>query len=389
LPAEQSAEPLAPPPTAPPTSATEAAPPAANSPAPGPGSLPADFGHSPPEDNVIVEMVKERYPNGSAKIEREVTQDEEGNYLLHGVWRSYDDKGRLIIDGRFAENRKEGLWRRFYHGDEIALLSTAPYKEFTAPFISSATFHADALHGKWTLADSKQRLVHDLEFTGGERHGKATWYHPNGSVALSALYEHGKVNGDVVQFAPDRTVLANESYQLGHKLAPKIEYFDEARQNKKQEVVYLHALLAVKTPDSWDRGTLASFESRGQDERHGPFVVWHSNGQVAKQGEYRYNLPVGKITYWFANGQKQMEGQYIDGRQEGVWTWWHENGQKAITGEYHDAVAVGQWSWWTAAGKVAQRANLSHDTAVVEQAESQSELREAKVRHIEPGLQLR
>ena len=339
-----------------------------------------------PEADVVVELVKERFPGGAIKIEREMAQDATGNYQLHGAWRHYDEQGRLIIDGRYIHNQKDGLWRRFYHGDEAPLLLTAPYKDFTSPFISSATFHAGAIHGKWTISDSKQRKVHELEFCDGERHGKATWYYPNGAIMLQARYEHGLANGDVIQFAADSTVIAKESYQNGRKLAPKVEYFDQAQQVKKQEVTYLHAMLVVKTPDNWDTATLASFDNRGQDERHGPFATWHSNGQLAKQGEFRYNQPVGKINYWYSNGQKQTEGTYLDGRQEGVWTWWHENGQKAITGEYRDAQPVGKWSWWTAAGKVAQRADLSHERPVVgTTSESGTETREAKV-PIQPGL---
>src|SRR5262245_49211877 len=57
-------------------------------------------GEAPPESDSVVEVIKERYPSGAIKIEREVTQDGEGNYLLHGAWRHFDDKGHLIIDGR-------------------------------------------------------------------------------------------------------------------------------------------------------------------------------------------------------------------------------------------------------------------------------------------------
>jgi antitoxin component YwqK of YwqJK toxin-antitoxin module len=339
-----------------------------------------------PEADVVVELIKERYPGGAIKVEREMTQDASGNYHMHGAWRHFDEQGRLIVDGKYVQNQKDGLWRRFYHGDESPLLMTAPYKDFTAPFISSATFHNGAMHGKWTITDSKQRKVHELEFCDGERHGKATWYYPNGAIMLQARYEHGRANGDIIQFAPDSSIIAKESYQSGRKLAPKVEFYDQAQQVKRQEVTYLHAMLVVKTPDNWETATLASFESRGQDERHGPFMTWHSNGQIAKQGEFRYNQPVGKINYWFANGQKQTEGTYLDGRQEGVWTWWHENGQKAITGEYRDAQPVGKWSWWTAAGKIAQRADLSHDRPVVgANSEATSEVREAK-QPVQPGL---
>ena len=236
---------------------------------PAPPTTAIEPSHSEDTD-VVVELIKERFPGGAMKVEREMAQDSTGSYQLHGAWRHYDEQGRLILDGRYIHNAKDGLWRRFFHGDEVHLLATAPYKDFTAPFISSATFHAGVIHGKWTISDSKQRKVHELEYCDGERHGKATWYYPNGAIMLQARYEHSRVNGDVIQFAPDSSIIAKESYQSGRKLAPKIEYYDQAQQVKKQEVTYLHAMLVVKTPDNWDTATLASFENRERTNGTGP-----------------------------------------------------------------------------------------------------------------------
>ena len=75
-----------------------------------------------PTQDEVVELIKERYPSGAIKVEREVMQDEAGNYLLHGAWRQFDERGRLIIDGRLVKNLKDGLWRRFYR----CLLYTSP-----------------------------------------------------------------------------------------------------------------------------------------------------------------------------------------------------------------------------------------------------------------------
>jgi uncharacterized protein len=338
-----------------------------------------------PMNDVVVELIKERFPGGAVKVEREMTQEADGSYVLHGAWRQFDEQGRLIVDGRHERNQKVGLWRKFYRGNEAPLLATLPYKDFTAPFISQANFHNGQVHGKWMVSDSKQRKVHEIEFCDGQRNGKATWYYPNGAIMLQAQYEHGRVNGDVMKFGTDTSLIAQENYQAGRKLAPKVEFFDAERTIKKLETTFLHGPLAVKTPDSWENCTLATFETRGTDERHGPFTAWHKNGLPAKQGEFRYNLPVGKITHWYDNGQKQMEGLYVDGRQEGVWTWWHANGQKSITGEYHDATPIGKWSWWQANGKVAQRADLSDRplAAPSPTPEPETEIREAKLKQLQ------
>lgn len=310
-------------------------------------------------DTAPREIVKERHPNGAIRVEREMIQDAQGNYLRHGLYREYNPAGALIVEGEYDHDQRTGSWRRVHSGGDAPLFQTAPYKDFKAPYLSEAMFNGGVLHGAWTISDSQQLKISEIEFADGERHGKAIWYHPNGMLATQIVYDRGWVHGDVLKWGLDSTIVAKESYQNGRKLAAKLELFPNG--NKKRELTYLHATLFMDTPDNWDTASLATFATRGQDERNGPFVVWHPNGQPARQGEYRYNLPVGDITYWFTNGQKQMEGKYRDGKQDGGWTWYHTNGQKAIAGHYAAGAAVGEWTWWQETGKVAKRADLSAD----------------------------
>ncbi len=342
-----------------------------------------------PADQTSVEVVRERYPSGVIRIEREVTLDADGNYIPHGLWRQFDETGRLIAEGRFVESRKEGVWRRLYQDNDTPLLASEPYRNFTPPFISQATFQRGQLHGKWLITDAKQRKIHEIAFVEGERNGAATWYYPSGQVMLQAQYEQGRATGELAHFGVDSQLIAKEMYELGRKIAPRIEYYDERQQTKRFEATFLHAALAIRTPDDWDTATLAVFEPRGQDEKHGPFTAWHPNGQLARQGEFRYDLPVGTFIYWYPNGQKQMEGTYIDGRQEGGWTWWHENGLKAISGSYRDATAIGLWQWWEPTGKLAQKADLSERPIAGPPPEPDAEPGEAKVRMAEPVVEVR
>jgi len=307
--------------------------------------------------DIVTELVKERYPNGSVKVEREVTQDREGSYVLHGIYRQYDERGALICEGTHEQGEATGTWKRYYAAGSAPLFATSPYKEFQAPFISQASFVNGQLDGKWTITDLKQRKISEIEFADGQRHGKAAWYYPNGTLLSQATYEKGRVHGDVMKWGADASLLAKETYTHGRKLAPKVEYYDG--EHKRSEILYLHAPLVVKTFDNFSTASLAVFEQRGADEKYGPFRIWHQNGQLARQGEFRYNLPVGKTTWFYSNGQKQMEGDYVDGKQDGTWTWWHQNGLKQISGEYRDGVAVGMWSWWKEDGKLANRSDMA------------------------------
>jgi len=307
--------------------------------------------------HVVTELVKERYPNGVIKTEREVAQDRDGNFVLHGAFRQFDERGALICEGKNEQGQAVGLWKRYYAASHAPLFGTAPYKDFAAPFTSQATFAGGQLEGKWTITDSQQRKISEIEFINGQRHGKAAWFYPSGTLLSQASYDHGRVHGDVMKWSTDASLLGKESYTHGRKLAPKIEYFDA--EHKRSEILYLHAPMVVKSPDNFHTATLATFEQRGQDEKFGAFRVWHANGQLAREGEFRYNLPVGKTIFYYANGQKQMEGTYVDGKQEGTWTWWHQNGLKQISGDYRDGVAVGKWQWWKDDGKLAQKSNFT------------------------------
>ena len=334
------------------------------------------------------ELIKERFGNGALRVEREMIQDAEGNFVHHGLYREYDLKGTLIVEGEYNRGRREGIWQRMHAPSESPLFQTAPYKEFKGPYLSQVEYADGLFHGKWLIADVQQRKISEISFSRGERHGESAWFYPSGKPMTKINYEKGRVHGDVVKWGADSTVLMKEQFQNGRQVATKIEYHD--KNLKRREISYLNAMLYARIPDDWDKAQLAVFEARGQDEKHGPFKTWHPTGNLARQGEFRYNLPVGKINYWYSNGQPQTEGTYSDGRPSGVWTWYHPNGQKAIVGEYRDGVAIGDWTWWNADGKVARKADFSrqHPGPVVQGPPQVDQPREASIRIelVEPGL---
>jgi antitoxin component YwqK of YwqJK toxin-antitoxin module len=62
--------------------------------------------------------------------------------------------------------------------------------------------------------------------------------------------------------------------------------------------------------------------------RHGLFVAYHQNGNVASEGNYEH------------------------GKECGLWRQYHENGQLAAEGCYESGREAGEWRYWDASGKV-------------------------------------
>ncbi|MBX3413943.1 MAG: hypothetical protein KF708_14730 [Pirellulales bacterium] len=301
------------------------------------------------------ELIQERFPSGAVKIERRVAQDKDGNYLNHGPWKMWDEKGTLLAEGEYTNGQREGVWNRWYRAGEAELFGQAPFNQYEGPFVSQANFHQGKLHGAWTIFDAKQRKICHFEFTDGLRHGKQTWWFASGQMMREIQYDHGLVEGAWTEWRPDATIVVKDTFQQGRRLAPKVAYYEGDR--KKTEGMYLHAQHVVETPDDWWRAKLAAYKATGKDQRHGPWTSWYANGQVQLEGEFVNDIESGKFTWWYQNGQKSLEGFYKDGKQHGRWSWWHQNGQKSSQGDFLAGHQQGRWFWWQENGKVAKAAD--------------------------------
>ncbi len=308
-------------------------------------------------DETKTEVIQERYPNRAVKIERTVTQDSEGNYVNHGPWKMFDERGTLVAEGQFQRGQRHGVWNRWYRSREVDLIGSNPYVTYTGPFISQAVFQNGKLHGKWAIFDSKQHKISEIEFADGERNGNATWWYASGKRMREITYKDGLIDGQYLEWSPENKLVIKDTYQAGRKLAPKIEYHTGAQ--KKSEGMYLFAKDVVKTPDDWWNARLATSVKEGKDEKHGPSTTWYPSGQVKMQATYENDVPVGHFTWWYSNGQKALEGAYDVGKPNGKWTWWHQNGQKSAQGDYASGHPTGPWSWWRDDGKVAQSADFT------------------------------
>jgi antitoxin component YwqK of YwqJK toxin-antitoxin module len=343
-----------------------------------PGALPSDTGapqlraledvpdvriSAPiPAEAPNTEMVQERFPNGSLKIAREVTQDGQGNFINHGSWKEWNAQGELIAEGEFKFGVRHGVWRRVLRTNESPLFNTPPYNQYKGPFISEAHLENGRLQGTWIVADALGRKISEIEFTGGARHGLASWWHSNGRKMQQINFIKGVAGEDILTWRADGSLAAKETYLEGRKVETKTENYAQGRRKSLGD--FLLPRMVVTKEDDWWNCRLATFSADGQPDRHGPWTAWHPNGQVQVQGRFKFGQPEGEFTWYYSNGQKSAEGSYRNGERHGAWTWWHNNGLKSSTGEFVDGKPAGQWTWWNPEGKVAQKADFADGVPV-------------------------
>ena len=301
-----------------------------------------------------IELVRERYPDGAVKIERQVTRDIEGNYMNHGTFTMYDPHGAILRTGEYRNGKQHGLWTRYFDEGDGDLFSRKYSKQFPGPFVSEATFVDGKLHGAWTITSRTRRKIIEWHFDSGTRHGKSTWWYPSGEKRREVDYNGGELDGEFLEWGLDNKLVTKAPFVGGRLLTRKVKWYAPGKVFYEGSYL-LSREVSVPLYDWWNgTATAVTLGESGPDHKHGPWTSWYRNGQRKVAGRYREDVPVGKFTWWYENGQKQAEGEYVDGEQASTWITWYPNGQKQSTGQYDHAVPVGKWMRWEANGKLTE-----------------------------------
>ncbi len=309
---------------------------------------------TPPRAFSAPETITENYPNRKVKIERQVVQDAERNYVNHGPWKMYDPEGRLVAHGDFRYGKQHGPWMRlmsdFGTGGE----------SFMPPFTSQANFVDGKLNGTWTISDSQGRSVGSWEFDNNELHGKVTYWYANGQPQREMTFQQGRLDGEVVAYNLQGSVANREYFRDGRELIPVVTWHVPQQQKQAEGWTQTAEVTLHKTIDWWHGILQINREPTvGEPVRVGRWTEWYPNGTKRFAGSYRDGEPTGDHVWWHENGQKQLVGRYQDGERVDRWTRWHANGRKQEEGEFYADVKQGTWKIWAEDGQLIDEQQLA------------------------------
>ncbi len=300
------------------------------------------------------EIITEKYPNRKVKIERQVVQDDERNYVNHGPWKMWDPQGRLVAHGEFRYGKQHGNW--------VRLMSTfgTGSESFLPPFTSQADFDHGQLHGTWTISDSRQRMIGSWEFNHGELHGKVTYWYSNGQPQREMSFKYGKLDGEVTAFTMQGTIANREYFRDARELIPVVTWHEPQQQKQAEGWMQTSEVTVAKHIDWWNGILQITREPTvGEPVRVGQWTEWHANGTKRFSGSYRNGEPDGDHIWWHENGQKQLVGRFEDGDRVDRWTRWHPNGRKQEEGEFYVGTKRGVWKAWSDDGQLIDEEQLA------------------------------
>lgn len=314
------------------------------------------------------EVVRERYPDATIKIEREVALDPQQNYVNHGRWTMWDRSGNTVAEGNYKMGKKHGLWKRTYADEEGKAFEGPLYDGFKRPFRAEIELEDGEPNGTWVVFDAQDRKMVCWEFVYGKRHGKSTWWYSNGAPLREVTFVDDQLDGELVDWDQKREIARKVQYVAGRELVKDMQWHN-SDQKRHEGWVLQSRTIVNPTYDWWNGIVRLPLAKSVPDQRHGKWAYWHANGTRRADGDYFLGQRHGGWTWWYENGQVSAKGSYVDGNPDGRWGWWYSTGHRRSIGKYDGGEEVGVWSTWQEDGRLVQVLDYSAPQSVAQQEE--------------------
>ncbi len=260
-----------------------------------------------PEELSNLEVRREYYEDGTVKSEG--TYNYQGE--KEGTFKSYDEKGNLIIANVFSKDvllakgklNKEGQrieeWE-FYYPDS-SLRAKGEYKE-------------GLRIGKWIFYHNNGKVEQKGKYVKDEKpHGDWVWYYSNGQIWREEGFWKGREDGEAIEYDESGEVISKGQYIDG-----------------KKDGIWFYELNDHKEEGNYVEGN-----------KDGEWVhTFLENGKVSFKGKFINGDPDGKHVYFYPNGKIKREEYYELGYEEGTWRSYDEEGNLMLTSQWEGGKEV-------------------------------------------------
>ena len=281
------------------------------------------------------------YDNGLLREEQ--TYD---NGKAQGIGKFYDNTGKIAVTQAWKEGKRNGERKTYHANGQLMII---------------ANYADDELNGPYKTFYPQGQIEFEVELINGKQNGKGIGYYPDGSKLSESDYIDGLRNGTYYGYYPDGKIsekteyikdLAEGPHQLlypngtvkaeGQFVKDKrsgswkryypdgvLDYTEEYDENGKMTGVYRDYDQggSVVNELEYKNGEVIAhrfFDTEGnliseQKARKGklPFKAYHSNRQVAAEGEFNDGKKEGLWVYYNAYGRVESREQYLNGMLNG------------------------------------------------------------------------
>jgi len=135
---------------------------------------------------------------------------------------TYYENGKLLAEGKFVNQKKDGIWKYYLNQESNPIVSKETYKNGVLEG-ESVTYYPDS-------GDPTEKVY----YKNGKKDGKLLKYFPDGTLMTESYYKDGLPNGAFVHYHMDGKVQIEGSYSNGVQTG-EWKYFDESGKQVEED----------------------------------------------------------------------------------------------------------------------------------------------------------
>lgn len=226
--------------------------------------------------------------------------------LKQGAWKKTDNKGKIIYEGNFVNDKPTGTFKYYFGSDTLQAImiysnngSVAHSTSYYGPGKkkSEGKYVNEKRDSTWIIYNYEGQIASIDNYVMGQKHGKCLVNYPNGKIAFDQTWVNGKEEG------------------------PWIEYFENGNMKIKKN--YVAGSLEGKVFFYRSNGSLEIEANYKNDLSHGNWGYYNENGTLNRVEEYQYGKMQrvinknGTFTEYYLNQAPKSIYVYKNGKREG------------------------------------------------------------------------
>jgi antitoxin component YwqK of YwqJK toxin-antitoxin module/Tfp pilus assembly protein PilF len=302
--------------------------------------------------------------------------------VLNGLMTQYYPNGNVYYTINTVDGEWEGTYNEYHKTGEVSLKTT----------------YTDGANTGWYQTYFKNgQLASEGMVVNGSLEQRYTTYYPDGTKESVAWYLNGEIQGQNFNYTPTGLLFSLEEYETS--VPVKLTQYDSTGHVSNTSVLKAgdgkHIVKAIDGTIKLDKdfscgketGSMTYFYGKDEvdshytmenGQYHGPAQVYHTNGQLYSEGNFKdgkmdslwvWYDPLGNVTsktwyengtrngtdtYYYANGQIESQCNYVNGEQQGDCKYYSHDGSLQYIKTYDKDYGIVGYKYELPGGKMTE-----------------------------------
>lgn len=246
--------------------------------------------------------------------------------------------------GHDKNNERQGKWKDYETKNESSffVVKDESLEQFSNYlFYGEGEFSAGKRTGEWSIyiiedKTFKKILSKKLYYTDGVPEGSLESFYPNGKLARTGNYVHGKLQDSSTVFYPDGEIFARRFYKNNEKEGEQDYFFKSGKL--KYTVLYAAGIREGRAIKYYENGQLNEWSTYKADSLQGAYRYYYPDGKLWTERIYENGRLLNVTKLYGKDGNDLEKGTLKDG--DGTVNFYSEEGKIYLTQTYKNGIAI-------------------------------------------------